>query len=55
MYLFKYQKFITWQWVLTSAGSTVGALIAFGVNKDKNEVAGVSTAVWVIFLVIMGL
>ncbi|KAF4313583.1 putative membrane transporter protein [Botryosphaeria dothidea] len=36
-------------------GSTVGALIAFGVNRDKNEVAGVSTAVWVIFLVIMGL
>ncbi|GME47572.1 putative membrane transporter protein [Neofusicoccum parvum] len=47
--------FITWQWVLTSAGSTVGALIAFGVNKDKTEVEGVSTAVWVIFLVIMGL
>ncbi|KAK8200219.1 major facilitator superfamily domain-containing protein [Phyllosticta capitalensis] len=46
--------YITWQWVLTSSGSTVGALIAFGVNRNKTEVSGVSTAVWVIFLVIMG-
>ncbi|KAK7533803.1 major facilitator superfamily domain-containing protein [Phyllosticta citribraziliensis] len=46
--------YITWQWVLTSSGSTVGALIAFGVNHDKTEVTGVTTAVWVIFLLIMG-
>lgn len=46
-------KYITYQWVLTSSGSTVGALIAFGINYDKQEATGVSTSVYVAFIVIM--
>ncbi|KAJ9145453.1 Membrane transporter protein [Pleurostoma richardsiae] len=46
-------KYITYQWVLTSCGSTVGAIIAFGVNHNKEEATGVSTAVYVVFIVIM--
>ncbi|KAL4882103.1 MFS general substrate transporter [Aspergillus karnatakaensis] len=45
--------YITWQWVLTSAGSTVGALIAFVPTIHETEAAGVSNAVYIAFLVIM--
>ncbi|XXH05712.1 hypothetical protein Hte_012147 [Hypoxylon texense] len=38
------------KWVLTSSGSTVGALIAFGINYDKQEATGVSTSVYVVFI-----
>ncbi|EXJ88145.1 hypothetical protein A1O1_05073 [Capronia coronata CBS 617.96] len=46
-------KYITWQWVLTSSGSTVGALIAFGANYGQTAAVGVSTPVYVVFIVIM--
>ncbi|KIX09740.1 uncharacterized protein Z518_00821 [Rhinocladiella mackenziei CBS 650.93] len=45
--------FITWQWVLTSFGGTVGSLIAFGVNFKQTESTGVSNAVYTVFIVIM--
>ena len=46
-------QYVSIQWALTSAGSTVGALIAFGVNVKKHEATGVSTAVYIVFIVIM--
>ncbi|RDW90964.1 putative membrane transporter protein [Coleophoma crateriformis] len=46
-------KYITIQWVLTSLGSTFGALIAFCVNVNKTEVSGVSAPVYIVFIVIM--
>ncbi|KAL6251790.1 hypothetical protein RBB50_002000 [Rhinocladiella similis] len=45
--------FITWQWVFTSFGGTVGSLIAFGVNFHQTESTGVSNAVYSVFIVIM--
>ncbi|OAL38222.1 hypothetical protein AYO20_02674 [Fonsecaea nubica] len=45
--------FITWQWVFTSFGGTVGSLIAFGVNFQQTESTGVSNAVYTVFIVIM--
>jgi len=45
--------YITYQWVLSSMGSTVGALIAFGVNRDGQTAGGLSAGVYVAFIVIM--
>ncbi|KIW29497.1 uncharacterized protein PV07_05310 [Cladophialophora immunda] len=45
--------FITWQWVFTSFGGTIGSLIAFGVNFHQTESTGVSNAVYTVFIVIM--
>lgn len=44
--------YITQQWVMTCTGSTVGALIAFGVNRDKQEATGVPAAIYITFVVI---
>lgn len=41
-------QFITWQWVFTSFGGTVGSLIAFGVNFKQKESTGVSNAVYTV-------
>lgn len=41
-------KFITWQWVFTSFGGTIGSLIAFGVNFHQTESTGVSNAVYTV-------
>ena len=41
-------QFITWQWVLTSFGGTIGGLIAFGVNFKQTESTGVSNAVYAV-------
>ncbi|KAF2102542.1 hypothetical protein NA57DRAFT_71532 [Rhizodiscina lignyota] len=46
-------RFITWQWVLTSFGGTIGSLIAFGVNFHSTGSVGVSDAVYTVFIVIM--
>ena len=40
--------FITWQWVFTSFGGTIGSLIAFGVNYHQTESTGVSNAVYTV-------
>ncbi|CAH0033149.1 unnamed protein product [Clonostachys rhizophaga] len=45
--------YITYQWVLSSLGSTVGALIAFGANRDGQTSGGISSGVYVAFIVIM--
>ncbi|KAL2211522.1 hypothetical protein CC79DRAFT_1363819 [Sarocladium strictum] len=45
--------YITWQWVLNSAGSTVGAIIAFGASYGKTGAGGVSDGVYVAFLILM--
>jgi hypothetical protein len=42
VFLLRQRKYISWQWVLTSCGSTVGALIAYGANVDQTEAVGVS-------------
>ncbi|CAG7917678.1 unnamed protein product [Penicillium olsonii] len=46
-------KYITLQWILCSAGSTVGALIAFGTTVKNTESAGVSNAVCIAWIMIM--
>ncbi|KAL3471037.1 MFS general substrate transporter [Aspergillus californicus] len=46
-------KYITIQWVLNSFGGTVGALVAFGANIHQFEATGVSTGVWIAFILIM--
>ncbi|KAI9037605.1 MFS general substrate transporter [Aspergillus affinis] len=45
--------YITLQWILTSSGSTVGALIAFGAKMTGGEQPGVSSAVYIAFIVVM--
>ncbi|KAF4961810.1 hypothetical protein FSARC_10068 [Fusarium sarcochroum] len=45
--------YITWQWVLTSSGSTVGALIALLATLNQTGAVGVSNAVYIAFIVIM--
>jgi len=43
--------FITWQWIMTSFGGTVGSLVAFGVNFRQTESTGVSNAVYIVLCV----
>ena len=45
--------YITIQWVMTSFGGTIGSFIAFGVNFNHTDATGVSTPVYVVFIVIM--
>lgn len=37
---------------MTCTGSTVGALIAFGANRDKQEATGVPATIYITFVVI---
>ncbi|KAG0649923.1 hypothetical protein D0Z07_4073 [Hyphodiscus hymeniophilus] len=46
-------KYITQQWSLSSVGGTIGALIAFAVNVHQTDTSGVSSAVYIVFIVIM--
>ncbi|KAI9741784.1 MAG: hypothetical protein M1834_000170 [Cirrosporium novae-zelandiae] len=46
-------KFITWQWALTCFGGTVGSFIAFGCNFHQTAATGVSTPVYIVFIVLM--
>ncbi|OJI99848.1 hypothetical protein ASPVEDRAFT_81437 [Aspergillus versicolor CBS 583.65] len=45
--------YIAVQWILTSAGSTVGALIAFAMTVHETEAGGISDAVYIAFIVVM--
>ncbi|PLB47354.1 MFS general substrate transporter [Aspergillus steynii IBT 23096] len=45
--------YITLQCILQSSGSTVGALVAFGVTMNGGQESGVSSAVYIAFILVM--
>lgn len=46
-------NYIAWQLFLLGVGSTVGALIVFGITKDVTSISGVPNSVYISFVVIM--
>ncbi|KAH8694312.1 membrane transporter [Talaromyces proteolyticus] len=45
--------YIAWQLFLLALGSTVGALVAFGISVDEAGLTGVPTSVYLTFIIIM--
>jgi hypothetical protein len=45
--------YIAWQLFLLAIGSTVGALVAFGISINETGLTGVPTSVYLTFIIIM--
>lgn len=45
--------YIAWQLFLLSVGSSVGSLVAFGININDTSTGGVPGSVYIAFIVIM--